>query len=155
LLHRLSTKRDERLEKILDEVLEKCKEAGLVVPKLEIWKIRWFFVRLDFNGIAVCPKYGIYIDDEFEEYCDDDLRILIAHEVGHCIDFFTHRCGHPLSFRLIGLNDEEFAEVIAAYLYSKEMLFEAEDRGKIGKYDLEIIRNIDFTVKYNMAKSVE
>jgi len=111
---------------------------------------------LIFNGLAMYPDYRIFIYTlKYERYSDDDLRILIAHEVGHCIDYFTNRCGHPLLIRLRKLSREEFANVIAAYLYSKEMVLDVAGRKKWPKCDIEIINKIDFTVRYKVANSVD
>ena len=80
---------------------------------------------------------------------------VIAHEVGHCVDYFTRRCGHPLLSRLRKFNAEEFANAIAAYLYSKEMFLSVAQRRRWLRTDLEFLNRVDFLATYQIKNSVE
>ncbi len=171
LIYKIFMKKSTRLERILSEVITRAEEVGLPIPNTEIWQVRRFFIGIFHDGWATYPEYRILISPGPSRYSDDDLRMLIAHEFAHCIDYLIHcykhpefgycidmrtpRKGHPVLERFTDLNVEEFADIISVYLYSKEMFFEASKRRNWSRMSYDLILRTEFTTKYKIIKSVE
>lgn len=47
------------------------------------------------------------------------MSVILAHELGHIVDYQTERKGHKLFDNIRHLDHETFADAFAAYLYSK------------------------------------
>lgn len=64
-------------------------------------------------------NFILIYSEVLEKYNEVELAVIIAHELGHIIDFQTKRIGHPLFDNIRHLDQEMFAHAIAAYIYSK------------------------------------
>ena len=144
------TKEDERLSRLFRDVLQRSKEKGFPEYPVILRKVR-SFVWTTYDGLARNntirkDKNKIYIFERATRgYSDDDLRVLLAHEWGHILDGVTKRTGHPVFARVKRFDSEEFADFIAAYLYSKEMLFDTARRCKYDGRSLDKLNNIEIT----------
>ena len=151
LFWKLFAKEDSRLESLLDEVLLRSTFCGFPSMFISIYRIS-FLIPTTFAG-------EIHQDNLRAEifmsgfniwgFTDEKIRAIMAHEVGHYIEYKTHRIGHPIFERIrkLKLDKEEFAWFIAMYLYPDiSEFFE----------DLEVestkLKNLEFTSSHIVKK---
>ncbi len=58
---------------------------------------------------------------------DTELRVLLAHELGHGIDVQTQRLGHPVFSEIYNLSTQEFADHIARLITGDEAVNAFQD----------------------------
>ena len=157
-LVKIFTKQDKKLSQLLAEVLLIAKKKGFPPMKCFISKVNWLVapcITNDYDGLVVhlhqISSHKIFVfSSSITGYSDDDLRILIAHEIGHCIDHETKRTGHPVFRRIGEFEKEEFANFISAYLYSKEMLFDSARRCDYKCQSLNRLKYMEITDTYSI-----
>ena len=114
-----------RLERLLDKNLGYLKTKGFKVKRPEIWLAarEKKFNRQTYRQTNVLAEASvdnfIVVYPRLFRHDDMCVEIIIAHELGHIIDFQTGRIGHPLFDNIRHLDAEMFAHAIAAYLHSK------------------------------------
>lgn len=146
---RIFTEKDTRLNNLLREVCGLAEQKGFLAIETDI---RW--VRSFVGATDVCAEvyslneiYCIYIfSSVVYDYSDDELRLLIAHEVGHIIDWKSRRAGHPVFPLTRSFNREEFADFIVAYLYSSKSLFRVAEKRNWDKESLRAVKNLELRV---------
>lgn len=120
----LFIKRDVKLDGLLSEVIKKCKSRGFPKMRLNIFKVRWC-IFTDWNGQIHSNNYKgsifIFNCNAFFQ-TDDELRILIAHEVCHQVNRITLKGTHSFIDRIrkFNLDDEDMVWCLVSYLYSRE-----------------------------------
>lgn len=116
-------RRDERVSKICFDICDAAVNKGfkLVYPRIMITK-PWVRPVL-FEGVAYSENIIAINGASLKKWSDSELSAVIAHEVGHLIDFQTKRKGHPFFIPEIkALEAEKFAWAIAAYITSSEVV---------------------------------
>lgn len=85
----------------------------------DFWYIRW--TRMGYIGVETDTATLILVDGRgMKEFSDEELNCVMAHEVGHIIDFGTNREGHPVFERIWCLSNEQFADSIGRLLCGYE-----------------------------------
>ena len=103
VLVNILTKHNKRTDRIFDEVLLRAEEKGFkIVNKPDIRVLKRGLGLVNIRGssataFAISGLNIIVIDSKWLEYFDDKfLRSIMAHELGHLMDWSTEREGHPL-----------------------------------------------------------
>ena len=104
----------------------------------EGWSTRIFYAVANRNSRAIIIDSHQVNSSTFDHQC---LKILLAHEIGHIIDFESSRKGHPLLNNYKDISNENFANLIVVYLYSKEELI-FQDIGCAIAYDYLFISGL-------------
>lgn len=138
LLHLMLFRRDRYLELIYQKVIQQAWHKGLPCknyPKLRITRSyipeNYFFPRS--GTLVILAAYFDSIPEwniqrmiiinpyRFDSYaCGEFLSaILLAHELGHWIDFTHGRKCHPFLAELSSADEELFANAVAALIFSK------------------------------------
>lgn len=83
-----------------------------------IWNVPWQKI----SNIAVDESRTriLIYGPGMEEFDDDKLECVLAHELGHIIDYQSNRIGHPVFDRIWCLGDQEFADSIGGLLCGYE-----------------------------------
>lgn len=128
----LFTVKNEKLDRLLDEVCRIAAQKGLKFKRPEIrmvcegiGEIRTRRAIGQIVGRVVGKALGGELIMIFarclDEFSDMELAVTVAHELGHIIDEQTQRIGHPFfeSIKHLDIDRETFADAMAAYLYSK------------------------------------
>lgn len=123
-LFRQFTKKDERVDNIFYEICEAAIAKGFKFGYPRIMITKPWVKPLSFEGRAYSLENMIVINGaSLEKWSDSELSAVIAHEVGHLIDFQTKRNGHPFfTLEIKALETEKFAWAIAAYITSPEIV---------------------------------
>lgn len=128
----LFTIKNEKLDRLLDEVCRIAAQKGLKFKRPEIRmvcegirEIRKRRVSGQIVGRVAGKALGGELIMIFakclDEFSDMELAVTVAHELGHIIDEQMQRTGHPFfeAIKHLDLDRETFADAVAAYLYSK------------------------------------
>lgn len=152
---RLFSYRNRILDSVLEEVCLLAEAKGIrfvrpqirqVYPEANVMfqtkvKEHKYVCGVAFQGglILILPFTGIKTRMQ--------LAILIAHELGHIVDYQTRRKGHPFleSPQVKGLDGEGFADAFACYLFGK-LVFTTASRSSGFPYDEPMILNLDLNV---------
>lgn len=123
-LCRRFVRKDERVSRICSNICDAAVHKGfnLTYPRIVITK-PW--VRpLCFEGRAYLFENRIVINgDSLKKWSELELSAVVAHEVGHLIDFQTKRTGHLFFTPEIKAYDsEKLAWAIATYITSSEVV---------------------------------
>jgi len=127
------SRRDKRLEYLLDEVIKKAEEKGFKIkrPRVRILKRGLgLLVVSEIPARACASGYfnRILFDGKwFRVNSNDVRRSIMAHELGHIVDHQTNRIGHPLFEKIRHVDQELFADAFAAFLYSKQDVIEIRE----------------------------
>ena len=152
-------RRDKKLDKLLNEIMEVSKSRGFPDLKLSIWRLRWPIITRFNAQIQHNSHKGVIFISTLNTtmFKEKDLKIVIAHEVGHHIDAKTKVIPHLFTDRIrkINLNDEEIAWLIAAHLYSKDEVEDYSRSGLSGSCDLNKIKNIETCNVHHKLNGVE
>ena len=126
LIELVVTRRDKKLEMLLDEVMESAEESGFTIkrPKVRILKRGLGMLAIGDVPARACAqgrRNRILFDRKWFPFNDYvTRRAIMAHELGHIVDYQTNRMGHPLFDKIKYVRSELFADAFAAFLYSKE-----------------------------------
>ena len=159
LFWKLFIRPDKNLEYLLKEVIDTSLSRGFPLMKCSIWRVHPL-ISSSCNGM-IChdPLSGdifIFQSNTFN-FSQDELRILIAHEIGHHIDMRTSSLliSHPFTDRIrkSDLDQEEVAWFIAAYLYSIEAVLIYAKRHS--NFIPNRLRNVEICRAYLVYKGVE
>ncbi len=154
IIELLITRPDYRLEIILTEVMNKSNEKGFTIKRPNIRVLKKGLGLLSPNGFPslACASghlNRILFDEKWLKFdkCFD-LRIAMAHELGHVVDYQTKRFGHPLFEKICYVNKEMFADAFTAFLYSKEdvLLFREPEYIK-ESFNKEEFLNLDLNIE--------
>ena len=138
----LFTGRDPELDRLFEEVFSLALKKGFSVKKPEIRKVMRGFRDLrkikraqnfeEFHTIAeaittnnIIIVFANHISDKKEDRLL--MSVLLAHELGHIVDYKTKRVGHPLFDNIRHESSEMFADAFAAYLFSKMAVLKLRD----------------------------
>lgn len=152
LLLPIFSKKDSKLEGILDIICTLAAKKGFVFVKPKIRVIRkglrqrithWH----DGEVISISHVCGLALDGDLilifwkviDEFTEMELAVVVAHEFGHILDYQTDRKGHPLFDNIRHADGELFADAIAAYLYTKLVVKTAYERRGIKMNDLAFL----------------
>ena len=75
-----------------------------------------------------------------------ELAVVVAHELGHIIDHQTNRIGHPLFDNIRHLDDEMFAHAIAAFLYSKLVVWSAYQKTGVARFNFDAFIRLNLKI---------
>lgn len=145
-LYRILTQKNSKLEELLKEMLDICKQRGFNDLNFTI-RFVGRAVTSDRCGSIYHPLSRIFIyKNNTDKYSDDDLRMLIAHEAGHAM-FRQYKKSHPILERIskITLDEEEIADAMSIYIYGKEMFLKSHAKGNFQSSLSRKIDKIEFT----------
>ncbi|MBX4190018.1 hypothetical protein KW791_01855, partial [Candidatus Parcubacteria bacterium] len=143
-------KPDDECARLLNEVKTLAQHRGFPEFEIKIWKMPWHVIT-DCSGLYTrCDGVrNIYIfPHATNKFSEEEMLLLVAHEYGHALDGYTRRVGHPVFKRLKRLSREEFANAIAAYLYSTEQVIRFEEKSG-NLEEVQFLRSIEFTRSYS------
>lgn len=146
LLFKIFTKKDKNLDKILAETTALCRLRGFKCPDLKIFYARRI-VSSTCCAVICHSVSSIFVHKRItNRYSDDDLRILIGHEIGHAI-YQNGSHSHPFLKRLskITVNNEEVADYISVYLYGKEKFKSSYSRNHFQSTILDRLDSLEFS----------
>ena len=110
-----------------------------VLRDIGLWRLPFqepVLIQTNSTAVALIPDppltyYGCYFPDgnfilvdtrHTDDMTDGELRVLLAHEIGHGVDAQTHRVGHWAFDQTAHLDEQAFADYIAQLVVGSDEL---------------------------------
>lgn len=150
------TKKSLRLEKLLQEAIDICEQRGFNNLHFTIRFVSRMVLTNRCGSINFRSSRIFMYKSNTSKYSDNDLRILIGHELGHAI----YRRGinsHPILGRIskITSNEEEVADMMSIYLYGKDMFLRSYKESYFYSKLADKIDAIEFTRPHLFLPSIK
>lgn len=124
----LLTRDDARLQSSLNKTCDVAKKMGFKFVQPSIRIVRFPF-GIYINGLNNDRSDWIFISSLTARWLsNEELEIMVAHELGHAIDTQTNRSGDNFLRSLHGLSRQDFADKFAGYIYSEERMTKLRQR---------------------------
>ena len=137
-------RRNARYERLAAEVRARATECGLPPVPCSVWTIRRWVRPRTWRAQAWIPSGLVVIHTARGPYTDMAIKVILAHEYGHLVDFFWGRTVHPLLVRFGSSDREALANVIAAYLWGSDAVIDIFNHHHLS-CQAEQLRKLEFT----------
>lgn len=116
-------KRDERVSKTCYDICDAAVNKGFKLKYPRIMITKPWVQPVSFAGLAYSENMIAINGALLKKWSDSELSALVAHEVGHLIDYQTKRERHPFfTPEIKALETEKFAWALAAYITSSKIV---------------------------------